>query len=303
MAWGRQQTAGAGQGELRALTGQQEVSNVTSSETRSIDRSSPIPFYYQLQEILKEEIERGTWGPGDLLPSEADLEQRFGVSRTVIRQALDVLEADGQITRGKGRRSQVAEPKFRWEATIGARNWGHPGPLHRVLLGQLIDARRVAAGGHVGRLLNVEAAAQVFELTYTQEVNGHPVALSQMYLRLDASPQLAAACGQPGQLPVLLEGGPDVPDQLASRYCIEVAASQATVELTRTNEFEASTLGVALGSPVFLLSTLDLGPAQAPLAFTRAVIRGDQFRFSLVLRRSDAEGAQPGAGLMAFMAH
>src|SRR5579862_4314274 len=223
-----------------------EVVQMSEAETRAIDRASPIPFYYQLQEILKEEIERGTWRPGDMLPSEGDLERSFGVSRTVIRQALDVLQADGQISRGRGKKSMVAEPKFRWEATIGAREWSRPGSRSQVTLGQLVDARRVPAGGHVGRLLGVGSAVRVFELTFTQEVDGRPVALSQMYLRPQATVKLEEMCAAEDQLPVLVERGPDVPDQLAERYGIAVAVSDVTVELTQMNEFEAALLGAAL---------------------------------------------------------
>jgi GntR family transcriptional regulator len=98
-----------------------------------------------------------------------------------------------------------------------------------------------------------------------------------------------------------IEQGPDVADQLASRYGIEVAVSDATVELTQLNKFEADLLGVSLGSPAFLLSSLDLDPAQAPLSFTRTVIRGDQFRFSLALRQREPDGANRSLGLMAYM--
>jgi len=51
----------------------------------------------------------------------------------------------------------------------------------------------------------------------------------------------------------------------------------------------------------FLLSALDLDAAEAPLSFTRTVIRGDQFRFSLVLRQQEAEGVMPSHGPMAYM--
>lgn len=274
---------------------------MSQAETRAIDRASPIPFYYQLQEILKEEIERGTWQPGDLLPSEADLERSFGVSRTVIRQALDVLQADGQISRGRGKKSMVAEPKFRWEATIGARDWSQPISRSQVTLGQLVDERRVPAGGHVGHLLGVGSAVRVFELTFTQMVGGRPVALSQMYLRPQASVKLGEMCAADDQLPVLVETGPDVPEQLADRYGIEVAVSDVTVELTQMNEFESSLLGAALSSPAFLVSALDRDAAEAPVSFTRTVIRGEQFRFSLALRQPDPHGVKRSPGLVAYM--
>lgn len=285
--------------DQRQYRGRQgKVSELSQAVTRSIDRASPVPFYYQLQEILKEEIERGTWQPGDLLPSEAELEQLFGVSRTVIRQALDVLQADGQISRARGKRSMVAAPKFRWEATMGARRWNQASAPNQVVLGRLIDERRVPAGGHVGRLLGVEDTVDLFELTYTQDVSGRPVAVTQMYLRPDASPALARA----GRLPVVAERGPDVPEQLASRYGVEVAVSDVTVELTRLNEFEANLLALPLRSPAFLLSALDLDVSDAPLTFTRTVIRGDQFRFSIHLRQDTAAGATGKHGLMAYLA-
>ena len=46
-----------------------------------LDRSSFVPLYYQLQEVLKEQIESGTWTTGEALPSEPELARRFGVSR------------------------------------------------------------------------------------------------------------------------------------------------------------------------------------------------------------------------------
>lgn len=273
-----------------------------NGEGRTIDRASPIPFYYQLQEILKEEIEKGTWRSGELLPSEADLERRFGVSRTVIRQALDVLESDGQIARAKGRRSMVAAPKFRWEATIGAKTWRQPGSSQPVTLGQLVDTRRVLAGGHVGHLLGMDAADAIFEITFTQDVSGRPVALSQMYLRPQATANLAELWTDLEWMPAFRQGGPNMADQLASAYGIQVAVSEVTIELTTLNDFEAGLLSLPAGSHAFLLSSLDRDPVAAPISFMRTVIRGDQFRFSLSLHHEHAAGTARSPSLMTYLA-
>jgi GntR family transcriptional regulator len=53
-----------------------------------IDRSSPIPYYFQLQEVLQNWIEENHIPSHTQVPSEAELCERFGVSRTVVRQAL-----------------------------------------------------------------------------------------------------------------------------------------------------------------------------------------------------------------------
>jgi GntR family transcriptional regulator len=286
----------------QTLSACRRIGGAVDSEGRAIDRASPIPFYYQLQEILKEEIERGTWRPGELLPSEADLEYRFGVSRTVIRQALNVLESDGQIARAKGRRSMVAEPKFRWEATIGAKNWRQHGPSEPVTLGRFVDVRRVLAGGHVGHLLGMHAADAIFEITFTQDVSGRPVALSQMYLRPQATAILAELWTDRKWLPAFHQGGPNMADQLDSLYGIQVAVSDVTIELTTLNEFEADLLSVPTGSHAFLLSSLDLDPDDAPISFVRTVIRGDQFRFSLSLHKEHAVGATRSPSFMTYLA-
>jgi GntR family transcriptional regulator len=69
----------------------------------TIDRDSPIPFYFQLAELLEDEISSGRWDSGQRIPSEPDLCDHYGVSRTVVRQALSRLEQEGLVARSKGR--------------------------------------------------------------------------------------------------------------------------------------------------------------------------------------------------------
>ena len=110
---------------------------------RRIDKGSRIPYYYQLGEILKEEIELGRWAPGELVPSEAGIAELFGVSRTVIRKALDMLEADGAVIRIKGKGTVVAEPKFRYEAVTAAGEWSRGAVAGESRLGRVVDIRTV----------------------------------------------------------------------------------------------------------------------------------------------------------------
>ena len=67
-----------------------------------IDRESPVPFYFQLSELLEQEIVAGRYEPGVRLPSEPEISRRYGLSRTTIRQALSRLEQEGLIHRRKG---------------------------------------------------------------------------------------------------------------------------------------------------------------------------------------------------------
>jgi GntR family transcriptional regulator len=248
-----------------------------------IDRESPIPYYYQLQEILKQEIEDGRWPPGALLPSEAELAASLGISRTVIRQALDVLEGDGQVRRVKGKGTVVAPPKFRYEAMAAARHWLSPDLASTVVLRKLIRVSSVPAGGHFSRLLQVTPTDELWQIVFVSAVAGKSVSLSDMYMRKDASPELLAASLRSSSL-ALSEGAADVLQQIGERYRVAVAQSEITVESTVANQFEAAELGISESTPVFLLSSLSIGPDDRPLAFMRTVVRSDHFRFSVLIR-------------------
>ena len=243
-----------------------------------LDRHGPVPLYYQLQEVLKEDIDAGNWEPGEILPSESELEAQFGVSRTVIRKALDVLAADGQVVRQKGRGTVVAPPKLLYDAVAAAQEWRHEDLSRRAALAEVVDVRLVVAGGNLGKLLGVPASARLFEVTAVAAVE-QPVSLTQAFVRCDASPVLAAAAE--GGTPLPLEvGGPELLHQLAGRCGLGIHRSDLTLEATTANEYECALLGVRPGSTTLLVSTLVRGVADAPLAFLRSVVRSDHFRFA-----------------------
>lgn len=255
--------------------------------TRAIDRSSPIPYYYQLQEILKQEIEADRWAPGDLLPSEADLEAALGVSRTVVRQALAVLEADGQVFRVKGKGTIVAQPKFRYEALHAAGDWAVGSAAEEIVVGAFVDVRRVEAGSRVGRLLGVGPADRVLEMTVVHAVGDRSIALIQTFLRVDGSTGLAALGDG---LPELVVRGPDMLVQLAERYGLTISRSLLTIEGTVANEFEAETLGIGQGAAVFLLSSVDEDADGRPVMFSRSIIPVDRARFAVAVARWGSAG-------------
>lgn len=63
----------------------------------------------QVCDFLKQEIRSGAINPGDRLATEAKLAQKYGVSRTVIREALAALKNDGIIASHQGRGNIVLE--------------------------------------------------------------------------------------------------------------------------------------------------------------------------------------------------
>ncbi|MBO1110732.1 GntR family transcriptional regulator [Bordetella petrii] len=75
-----------------------------------LDRSSGDPLHAQVAQALRRDIRGHQWAPGTMLPSEAALCRQFGVARSVVRQALAALVAEGLIRRDPGRAPTVAPP-------------------------------------------------------------------------------------------------------------------------------------------------------------------------------------------------
>jgi DNA-binding GntR family transcriptional regulator len=76
--------------------------------TMRIDRSSPIPLYFQVTAQLEAAIDAGDLAPGDRLPNEIDLAESLGLSRPTMRRALEELVGKGLLVRKRGYGTEVA---------------------------------------------------------------------------------------------------------------------------------------------------------------------------------------------------
>lgn len=104
---------------------------------RKLKRTS-IPLYVELADLLRSRIARGNWPPGHRLPTLEDLVAEFGVARVTVRQAMDLLSAEGRILRQQGRGTFVAEARGngRWmrvETTLDALSNVYAGTKPRLL--------------------------------------------------------------------------------------------------------------------------------------------------------------------------
>src|SRR5579883_3160551 len=67
---------------------------------------------YQLTEIMRENIHSGEWKPGDLIPSERELGEQYGISRMTARQAITELVNEGLFYREQGKGTFVSRHKI-----------------------------------------------------------------------------------------------------------------------------------------------------------------------------------------------
>jgi GntR family transcriptional regulator len=148
-----------------------------------VQRDSPLPYYEQVKRLLIHLMENSDLSPGDLLPSEQELCAQFGVSRTVIRQALGELVNQGRLYRMRGKGTFIAKPKLQEqfiESTVGFfEDLTSKG--HRVE-SRVMSCEVVAANDRVAEALEVEPGSDCIELVRLRSVNDEVIAFTKSYL-------------------------------------------------------------------------------------------------------------------------
>lgn len=242
-------------------------------EEDGLDRSSFVPLYYQLQELLKEQIESGVWKPGQRMPSEPELARHHGVSRVVVRQALAILEDDRQVTRIRGRGTFVAQPKLDTRAGGLARVLAAPRDPDVTI--EVLEAGGSRVEPSIRSGLGVDGDDPVIRLTTGMAVRGVPVAITYSFFR----------AGEAGWLLDAAEVGKPLPEGLMlADHGIELARSTLSIETSQCGQFEADRFGVPHRSAVFLVLCTEFrrdGDGASPFEVARVEYRGDLLQFRL----------------------
>jgi GntR family transcriptional regulator len=253
----------------------------------AIDRRSPIPFYFQLTELLASEIEAGRWAVGERLPSEPLLCEQFGVSRTTVRQALAALESTGLIRREKGRGTFVTEREpggWLLQSAHGfyeeAERAGHAVQsrvLRRsveVLPAWASDALRLQRGTQG---VTVERLRWIDDRLVMYVMSHFPGAVADALLEADL---------ETGSLYRVLE----------DRVGLVVAGGRRVVEAARAERALAALLEVEPGSPLLCVEAVSWDDRLQPFECYRAWHRADRTKIEVHVVHHET-AAKVGLGL------
>lgn len=248
----------------------------------AIDFNSNIPYYIQLIEALKEKIRSGEWQAGDQLPSEPDLCEAYGVSRTVVRQSLREIELEGLITRRKGKGTFVSEPKIS-ESLAQKLTGFYQDMVERghVIETQVLHHKLVPADKKVAEYLDVDPGTTVIDIKRLRFIKGEPIVLVSSYLPLDLCPELAEADITNKSLYEFLE----------NECGVIIAYGRRSIEAVPANETEANLLHMDVGAPLILLDSVSYLEDDTPIEYYHAVHRGDRSRFEVELVRIKEVGS------------
>lgn len=241
----------------------------------TLERSNPLPLYYQLKEVLKQQIRAGHLAPHTAIPSEPELVAQYHVSRATVRQALTELVHEGLLYRQHGRGTFVCEPRVQQnisELTSFSddlrRRGKRPGGL-------LLVSELTRGSQQVRDQLRLMDEEQVVRLERLRTADDVPVAYEVDYL------PYPRAAGVYQRTKEVADGSLYA---LMHTEGLHPYIAEQSFRGDKATAREAELLRIEPDAPGLRLSATSFDETGAPIEYTEAFYPGSRYEFQLTLR-------------------
>ncbi|MEC4018177.1 GntR family transcriptional regulator [Streptomyces sp. H27-D2] len=235
-----------------------------------MDRSSPVPLYFQLSQQLEAAIEQGELAPGSLLGNEIDLAGRLGLSRPTVRQAIQSLVDKGLLVRRRGVGTQVVHSQVKRPLELSSlyddlESAGQR-PTTRVLRNTT-----EAAGAEIAAALGVTEGAEVALIERLRMAHGEPMAFLRNHLPVGLIPLDAGELEATGLYRLMRHAG------------ITLHSARQTVGARAAGADEGERLGEPAGAPLLTMQRVTFDDTGRAVEFGSHVYRASRYSFEFQL--------------------
>jgi len=235
-----------------------------------LDRSSPVPLYFQVAQQIEHAISEGALAPGDRLDNEISLAEQFGLSRPTMRRAIQELVDKGLLVRKRGVGTQVVHGQVTRPVELTSLfddlTRRHQVPTTTVLANEV-----VAAPDEVCALLSIARGSPVLRLRRLRLAHGEPLAILENFLPGDLIKVGASDLAVRGLYQVMRSRGVNI--RVAKQ---KIGARTGTAE-------ECSLLGERKGSPVLTMERAAHDDSGRPVEWGRHAYRASRYSFEVTL--------------------
>lgn len=230
------------------------------------------PAYKAVYFSIKRAIQDGSYEAGSLLPSEPELEKQFNVSRTTVRKAIGLLNAEGYLDVKQGRGTLVLD------ATTTQRLNSITSITETLMrrgyevTTQGISIEQVPASQNVATALEVPEGTTVYMVQRVQCADGVPIAIIKNFLRASQVPGLQEKAGSFVGLYNMLE----------REYNIILLHATEQISAISADFVEAQILRIPIGSPLLLVRRIAC-TEQGPFEYAFIKLVADKYEYSVRL--------------------
>ncbi|MFD6490730.1 GntR family transcriptional regulator [Streptomyces sp. NPDC059944] len=236
----------------------------------SVDRSSPVPLYFQLSQQLEAAIEHGALTPGSLLGNEIDLAGRLGLSRPTVRQAIQSLVDKGLLVRRRGVGTQVVHSQVKRPLELSSLYDDLESAGQRPAT-QVVVNTVEPASTEIAAALGVAETSDVHRVERLRLAHGEPMAYLCNYL----PPGLLELDGDRMQATGLY--------RLMRTAGITLHSARQSVGARAATEAEGERLGEPVGSPLLTMQRTTFDDTGRAVEFGTHIYRASRYSFEFQL--------------------
>jgi GntR family transcriptional regulator len=235
-----------------------------------VDRSSPVPLYYQLAQQFEHAIESGELAAGSLLGNEIVLADQLGLSRPTVRRAIGYLVDRGLLVRKRGFGTQVVHPRVRrpLELTSLFDDLASDGKSPTT---QVLSLEKQPASDVIAHALDVREGTPVIVLERLRFAQGEPLAVMRNYLPQGHVELTAEALERTGLYQLMRSAG------------VRLHLASQTVGARGATTGEARLLHEKRGAPLLTMQRTTYDPEGRAVEFGRHLYRASRYSFEVVL--------------------
>ncbi len=236
----------------------------------ALDRSSPVPLYYQVASRLQEQIEHGVLPVGGRLENEVELADRLGVSRPTMRKAIAYLVERGMLVRRRGVGTQIVHPKVRRPVELTSLY----DDLAKTARAPRTEVRSLEVGpasAEVAEALGLPPGRDVTRVERIRYADDEPLAIMHNVVPVDVVALTAEDLERRG-LYALLRAAGHMP-----RIANQVVGAKAA------SAVEARLLGDARGAPMLTMTRTAWDESGRGVEYGSHVYRASRYSFELTL--------------------
>ena len=240
-------------------------------KTELLSEAITKPFYLWIEKLIKRQIVDDIYRPGDKIPSERDLSDQLGISRTTIRRAIEDLIAQGVLERRSSSGTFVRARPF-IERHIGIeRPLGFSEGLQKIGLHAesiLLHFNVQTTSTKIAQKLRINEFEEVVLIRRLRVISDQPICVETIYLPKVFVPGLVAEN--------LVNRNSSLYDILERRYSIKPKNSIENVRVSYATEDEAKLLGINEMDPVLLMRGVTFDEADQPFEYFVSVNHPDR---------------------------
>ena len=233
----------------------------------------PVPKYYRLKESIRSTIEEEGLGEGQLIPSERELCEVYGVSRMTARQAVKELVNEGVLYREQGRGTFVAGQKLQHQTSRLTSFTQDMLERGMEVSSTVLEVKVEGASPELARVLQVRPGEPLIRVSRIRNADGEPMALETTCMIYEVAEGILEADLETVSLY----------QELANRG-VRIAGAEQSYEATILDESQSEHLDVPLGSAALLLERVTFDDQGRSFEYVKSFYRGDRYRATVVLR-------------------